>query len=218
LTLLFEYYRKKILKGGRYSSLTTEIAETKVWFYEGICCEEENRKALGLLRNAGIPVAWIGVKELEQFPHIEWGHLRYEGLKSITRFVEQWKKGDMPPPLLPMTLGKREERRIGRENRTDQAVALARVIKHKDPELKHAFTPEVAEKISEEERRRKMDEKESQVTIIGPIHLLGPASPNCPRCGALPQEHEVRNYDAVMRDGDVYCTACGTFVRYYDAG
>jgi len=63
-----------------------------------------------------------------------------------------------------------------------------------------------------------MDEKDSQITIIGPIHVLSPASPNCPECGALPQEHEVRNYDVVMRDGDVYCTACGAFVRYYDVG
>ena len=91
--------------------MTTETVETRVWFYEGICCEKENRKALGLLRNAGIPVAWIGVKQSEQFPHIEWGYSRYEGLRSIARFVEKWKKGNIPLPLLPMARMKKEERR-----------------------------------------------------------------------------------------------------------
>ncbi len=47
----------------------------------------------------------------------------------------------------------KEERRRMRENRTDQAVALARVIRQKDPELKHAFTPEVAERILKEGRQ-----------------------------------------------------------------
>ena len=91
--------------------MTTETAETKVWFYEGICCEEENRKALELLRNAGISLATIMVKELEDFPHIEWGYARYEGLKGIARFVERWKKGDMPSFLLPIARTKKEERK-----------------------------------------------------------------------------------------------------------
>ena len=76
--------------------MTIQTAETKVWFYEGICCKEENRKALETLRNAGIPLATIVVKELEDFPHIEWGYFRYEGLNAITRFVENWKEGNIP--------------------------------------------------------------------------------------------------------------------------
>lgn len=132
--------------------MTTETAETKAWFYEGSCCEAENRKALGLLRSAGIPLATIMVKELEDFPHIEWGHVRYEGLKRIAEFVEKWKKGDVPPVLLPMNRTNIGVRRAMRENRIDQAVALAQVIREKDPKLEHAFTPEVAGKILEEGR------------------------------------------------------------------
>ena len=49
-------------------------------------------------------------------------------------------------------------------------------------------------------------------------HLLAPDSPNCKNCWAPPSDHEVKNYDPVWRDGDVYCKKCGTRVRGYDAG
>ncbi|MDP2593783.1 MAG: hypothetical protein Q8P36_00365 [bacterium] len=51
----------------------------------------------------------------------------------------------------------------------------------------------------------------------GVVHLLAPASPNCPNCGAPPSEHHVENYDRMWQDGDVVCK-CGTRVRGYDAG
>jgi uncharacterized Zn finger protein len=41
---------------------------------------------------------------------------------------------------------------------------------------------------------------------------------HCPDCGSGPEEHEVRNFDEIWRDGDVYCNRCGTYVRMYDAG
>jgi hypothetical protein len=41
---------------------------------------------------------------------------------------------------------------------------------------------------------------------------------HCPKCNAPPQDHEVRNFDPVWRDGDVFCLKCGTRVRGYDAG
>ncbi len=63
-----------------------------------------------------------------------------------------------------------------------------------------------------------MGEENSQITIIGPIHVLSPTSPNCQKCGAPPEKQEVKNYNMAMQDGDVYCTVCGAFVRYYDAG
>ena len=46
-------------------------------------------------------------------------------------------------------------RRYLRENRIDQARVLAEVIRRKDPKLKHAFTPEVAEKIMKKEEENK---------------------------------------------------------------
>lgn len=41
---------------------------------------------------------------------------------------------------------------------------------------------------------------------------------HCPKCDSGPQDHEVRNYDMMWHDGDVYCVKCGTYVRSYDAG
>ena len=44
-----------------------------------------------------------------------------------------------------------------------------------------------------------------------------PADPrNCGECGAPPKDQEVRNIDPVARDGDVYCTKCGAYVRMWD--
>jgi transcription elongation factor Elf1 len=42
--------------------------------------------------------------------------------------------------------------------------------------------------------------------------------PKCPKCGSESSRHEVRNYDMMWHDGDVYCKDCGTYVRGYDAG
>lgn len=42
--------------------------------------------------------------------------------------------------------------------------------------------------------------------------------PNCPKCGAPPKDHEVRNHDPIWLDGDVYCKKCGAYVRAFDAG
>lgn len=49
-------------------------------------------------------------------------------------------------------------------------------------------------------------------------HLLYAGSPNCPKCGAPPSQHIVRNHNLAWHDGDVYCGKCNAFVRYYDAG
>jgi len=52
----------------------------------------------------------------------------------------------------------------------------------------------------------------------GISHILADNSPNCPKCGAPPSEHEVRNHDLAFHDGDVHCGKCGTYARRYDAG
>lgn len=41
---------------------------------------------------------------------------------------------------------------------------------------------------------------------------------HCPKCDSPPIKHELRNYDPMWHDGDVYCTKCGTRVRTWDAG
>jgi hypothetical protein len=42
--------------------------------------------------------------------------------------------------------------------------------------------------------------------------------PNCPKCGADPSHYEMRNYSMMWHEGDIYCTLCDTFIRYFDAG
>lgn len=40
----------------------------------------------------------------------------------------------------------------------------------------------------------------------------------CPNeeCRSLPREQEMRNYDLMWGDADIYCLKCGSFVRYWD--
>jgi uncharacterized Zn finger protein (UPF0148 family) len=38
----------------------------------------------------------------------------------------------------------------------------------------------------------------------------------CPKCGG--SNFEVRNYDLMWHDGEVWCTDCDVYVRGYDAG
>ncbi len=39
---------------------------------------------------------------------------------------------------------------------------------------------------------------------------------NCPKCGSTPKDHEMRDFDPRFRDGDIYCTKCGGYVRMWD--
>ncbi len=84
--------------------MTTKTAEKEVLFYTGVGCDEENRKVLELLCKENIPYIFVGPKSIEWFPHIEFGlYYRYEGLEAITRFVERWKQGIIPPLEIPLT-------------------------------------------------------------------------------------------------------------------
>lgn len=56
---------------------------------------------------------------------------------------------------------------------------------------------------------------EGQVLVL---HIFAVNSRNCPECDSPPSEHEVRNYNIYFSDGDIHCTRCGAFVRWYDAG
>jgi hypothetical protein len=62
------------------------------------------------------------------------------------------------------------------------------------------------------------EERTKPETVFQSYDMRGPEGKNCPKCGSEPKEHEVRNFDRVWRDGDVYCTKCNTYVRMYDAG
>lgn len=55
-------------------------------------------------------------------------------------------------------------------------------------------------------------------SMIGPIPILRPNSPNCPHCGAGPEKQTVKNRNMLFGDGDVYCTVCGKKVRDFDSG
>lgn len=41
---------------------------------------------------------------------------------------------------------------------------------------------------------------------------------HCPKCNSAPDRHELRNYNMMWHDGDIYCMDCGTYVRMWDAG
>lgn len=55
-----------------------------------------------------------------------------------------------------------------------------------------------------------------EATIIGPFHLINNYKP-CPKCGKT-DAFEVRNYDFMWHDGQVWCSRCDVYVREYDAG
>lgn len=41
----------------------------------------------------------------------------------------------------------------------------------------------------------------------------------CPQCGTDDyRKREVRNYCVLWQDGDIYCTVCEAYIRYFDAG
>lgn len=60
--------------------------------------------------------------------------------------------------------------------------------------------------------------EEKELQIAGPFQLISTAEHSkCPDCGAPPSDWEIRNYDPMFRDGDIYCGKCGRYIRMYDA-
>lgn len=49
-----------------------------------------------------------------------------------------------------------------------------------------------------------------------PGHMINTYK-SCPKCGKT-DELEVRNYDLIWHDGEVWCRRCDVKVRTYDAG
>ena len=62
------------------------------------------------------------------------------------------------------------------------------------------------------------DAKDDGPAIGTVMHLHRKNAPDCPKCGAPPSEQEVRDHNPMWGDGNVHCTQCGTFVRYWDSG
>ena len=53
---------------------------------------------------------------------------------------------------------------------------------------------------------------------IGHLISMAPGHPQkCPKCGAGPDKWEIRDYDMLWHDGEIYCE-CGQYIRMYDAG
>lgn len=63
------------------------------------------------------------------------------------------------------------------------------------------------------------DEKPDDIKLTlgdGPVGHGINLYKKCPQCGGT--NFEVRNYDMMWQDGDVYCIPCNFYVRGYDAG
>jgi len=59
------------------------------------------------------------------------------------------------------------------------------------------------------------EKEENEASLISVGHIINTYK-KCPECGGT--NFEVRNYDWMWRDGDVYCKDCNVYVRGYDAG
>jgi hypothetical protein len=66
------------------------------FFYSN--CNEEDREAERLLKEAGIPCSKFGPTLVEETPTVEWGFLKYVGIEEIKDFIGRWKKDDLPSP------------------------------------------------------------------------------------------------------------------------
>lgn len=49
-----------------------------------------------------------------------------------------------------------------------------------------------------------------------PNSIMANGRTPCPKCGSF--SREMRNYSMMWHEGDIHCAACGTFIRYFDAG
>lgn len=59
------------------------------------------------------------------------------------------------------------------------------------------------------------DEKKDPEFLITGIHGINTYQ-KCPKCGGT--NFEVRNYNRLWQDGEVWCKSCNVYVREYDAG
>ena len=64
---------------------------------------QDDRLAIRMLNRAKIPFVPIGPTSLEPTPYLEYGSWRFEGLKSISRFVKAWNSRSLPPLDQPIT-------------------------------------------------------------------------------------------------------------------
>lgn len=63
----------------------------------------------------------------------------------------------------------------------------------------------------------KQNEGKEQLTMYA-FHGISTAEiSKCPECGNGAEQWELRNYNEMFRDGDIYCK-CGQYIRMYDAG
>jgi len=59
-----------------------------------------------------------------------------------------------------------------------------------------------------------MKKKKSEFPLILSEHK----TPRCPKCGSTAIDHELRNFDRMWGDGEVFCIICNTKVRNVDSG
>lgn len=60
------------------------------------------------------------------------------------------------------------------------------------------------------------EDSQNEIKVIEVEIALDNDRNRCKKCGS--KDLEVRNYNMMWHDGDLYCKMCDTFVRTYDAG
>ena len=63
---------------------------------------QEDKVAMRLLAKARVPYVPIGRTGLEPTPYLEYGYWRFDGTKGISRFIQSYKAGKLPPLEVPL--------------------------------------------------------------------------------------------------------------------
>lgn len=67
---------------------------------------------------------------------------------------------------------------------------------------------------------RALTPEQEELQALTKLKYVGKEQPrnHCPVCDSTSRDHEVRGYNMMWGDGDVYCMKCGAYVRMWDSG
>lgn len=74
--------------------MTEKLPKDKAALYSN--GDPEDRKAVELLIESGVPYINFGPDSEIQTPYIEYGCWHYVGLKDIANFIDRWNSGTLP--------------------------------------------------------------------------------------------------------------------------
>lgn len=63
---------------------------------------QDDKLAMHLLAKAKVPYVPIGPTTLEPTPYLEYGYWRFEGIEGISRFIQGFASGKLPPLDVPL--------------------------------------------------------------------------------------------------------------------